>query len=174
MALMPDEPEALGLPALMLLCESRIPARGGGEVVLLRDQDREPWDRELIAEGHRLLLTCMRRGRMGPFQLQAAIHGVHCSAPRFADTDWPTIVRLYDRLMAIMPTPVVALNCAIAVAEADWPAAALEVLDGLADDLGGYHLLHASRAAMLDSLGRVTESAEAYARAADLANRARG
>lgn len=94
--------------------------------------------------------------------------------PEVRRHDWPTIVRLYDRLVAIMPTPVVALNCAIAVAEADWPAAALEVLDGLADDLGGYHLLHASRAAMLDSLGRVTESAEAYARAADLANRARG
>ncbi|SDU79452.1 RNA polymerase sigma factor [Jiangella alkaliphila] len=168
-ALMPDEPEALGLLALMLLCESRVPARSGSGIVLLHDQDRSLWDRTLIADGHRLVLACIRRGRMGPFQLQAAIHGVHCAAVTFDVTDWPAIVRLYDRLVAIMPTPVVVLNRAIAVAETEGPATALVLLDGVADDLDGYHLLHASRAAMLERLGRTAEAAEAYARAAELA-----
>ncbi|SDU76618.1 RNA polymerase sigma factor [Jiangella alkaliphila] len=168
-ALMPDEPEALGLLALMLLCESRVPARSGSGIVLLRDQDRSLWDRTLIADGHRLVLACIQRGRMGPFQLQAAIHGVHCAAVTYDVTDWPAIVRLYDRLVAIMPTPVVALNRAIAVAETEGPATALVLLDGIADDLDGYHLLHASRAAMLERLGRTAEAAEAYARAAELA-----
>lgn len=171
-ALMPDEPEAVGLLALMLLCEARVPARRSGEVVLLRDQDRSLWDRALIAEGHTLLLACMRPGRMGPFQLQAAIQGVHCAAPAFEDTDWPTIVRLYDRLLRLMPTPVVTLNRAIAVAETEGPAAALDLVDTMAADLDGYHLLHATRATLLEKLGRTAEAAEAYGRAAELASTA--
>jgi RNA polymerase sigma-70 factor, ECF subfamily len=169
-ALMPDEPEASGLLALMVLCESRMPARGpGGDVVLLRDQDRSLWDRALIEEGHDLVLAGLRGGRVGAFQLQAAIHGVHCAAPRFEDTDWPAIVRFYDRLVAIMPTPVVVLNRAVAVAETSGPDAALELLDGVADELDGYHLLHASRASLLERLGRRREAGEAYRRAAELA-----
>jgi RNA polymerase sigma-70 factor, ECF subfamily len=168
-ALMPDEPEAVGLLALMLLCESRVPARGGDDVVLLRDQDRSRWDRALIAEGHDLVLGCIRRSRLGPFQLQAAIQGVHCGAPTFADTDWRAIVRLYDRLVAVMPTPVVVLNRAIAVSEVEGPATALHLVDRVAAELDGYYLLHATRAAMLEQLGRNAEAAEAYRRAAELA-----
>lgn len=168
-ALMPDEPEALGLLALLLLCESRMPARSSYELVLLRDQDRSLWDRTLIAEGQRLVLACLRRARLGPFQLQAAIQGAHCAAETFEDTDWRAIVRLYNRLVAIMPTPVVIMNRAIAVAESDSPATALGLLDGVADDLDGYHLLHATRAALLERLGRPDEAAEAYGRAAELA-----
>jgi RNA polymerase sigma-70 factor, ECF subfamily len=164
--LMPDEPEAVGLLALMLLCESRVPARAAGEIVLLRDQDRSKWDRAFIGEGHRLVLACIRRGRMGPFQLQAAIQGVHCAAPTFEDTDWPAIVKLYDRLVAVMPTPVVKLNRAIAVAETEGPATALGLLEGVAEELDGYHLLHATRGTMLQQLGRGGEAAEAYHRAA--------
>jgi RNA polymerase sigma-70 factor (ECF subfamily) len=168
-ALMPDEPEAIGLLALMLLCESRIPARGAGDVVLLRDQDRSLWDRELIAEGHGLVLACIKRGRMGPFQLQAAIHGVHCAAPTYEDTDWTAIVSFYDGLVAVMPTPVVVLNRAIAVAETEGPAAALRLVDSVAEELDSYHLLHATRGALLRQLGSAMEAADAYARAADLA-----
>ncbi len=170
-ALMPDEAEACGLLALMLLCESRIPARRlDGDIVLLRDQDRSRWDRALIAEGHALVLACLRRGHMGgPFQLQAAIHGLHCAAPRFEDTDWPAIVRFYDRLVALMPTPVVKLNRAVAVAETAGPDTALELVDGVAVELDGYHLLHASRAAMLERLCRTGEAAEEYRRAAQSA-----
>lgn len=168
-ALMPDEPEAIGLLALMLLCEPRVPARGTGDIVLLREQDRSLWDRALIAEGHSLVLGCIRRGRMGPFQLQAAIHAVHCAAPTYEDTDWSAIVRFYDRLLAIMPTPVVALNRAIAVAETEGPAAALGLVDTVAGELASYHLLHATRGALLQQLGHNGEAAEAYARAAALA-----
>lgn len=168
-ALMPDEPEALGLCALMLLCEARVPARSGSDIVLLRDQDRTLWDQALIAEGHRMVLTCVRLGRMGPFQLQAAIHGVHCAAATFEDTDWRAIVRLYDRLVAIMPTPVIVLNRAIAVAETEGPATALGLLDGVAGELDSYHLLHAARGSVLERLGRPREAAAAYGRAADLA-----
>lgn len=109
---------------------------------------------------------------MGPFQLQAAIQGVHCAAPAFEDTDWPTIVRLYDRLLRLMPTPVVTLNRAIAVAETEGPAAALDLVDTMAADLDGYHLLHATRATLLEKLGRTAEAAEAYGRAAELASTA--
>jgi len=167
--LMPDEPEAVGLLALMLLCESRAPAQAGDDVVLLRDQDRSKWDPSLIAEGHDLVLACFRQGRLGPFQLQAAIQGVHCAAPTFADTDWWAIVRLYDRLVTVMPTPVVGLNRAIAVAEVDGPAAALQLVDEVAEQLDGYHLLHATRAALLEQTGRTGEAAAAYHRAAELA-----
>ena len=167
--LMPDESEAVGLLALVLLSESRIPARGSGEVVLLRDQDRGRWDARLIAEGQRLVLACLRRGRPGPYQIQAAIQGVHCAAGSYDDTDWPAVVRLYDRLVALMPTSVVRLNRAIAVAETDGPQVALELIDEVAAELDAYHLLHAARATMLRRLGRTNEAHAAFRRAADLA-----
>ena len=138
-------------------------------MVLLKDQDRSLWDRTLIAEGQALVLACLRRRRLGPFQLQAAIQALHCAAARFEDTDWAAIVRFYDRLITVMPTPVVALNRAIAVAETEGPAARPALLDELAGDLDGYHLLHAARGSMLQRLGRRTEAAAAYARAAELA-----
>jgi RNA polymerase sigma-70 factor (ECF subfamily) len=169
-ALMPDEPEAVGLLALMLLSDARMPARGGDSaVVLLKDQDRLRWDRSLIAEGQALVLACMRRRRLGPFQLQAAIQALHCAAARYEDTNWPAIVRFYDRLIAVMPTPVVALNRAVAVAETQGPGDSLLLLDGLAGELANYHPLHAARGSMLQRLGRLAEAAEAYARAAELA-----
>jgi RNA polymerase sigma-70 factor, ECF subfamily len=169
-ALMPDEPEGAGLLALMLLCDSRMPARfDAARVVRLRDQDRSLWDRSLIAEGQALVLTCLRRGRLGPFQLQAAIQALHCAAPRYEETDWAAIVRFYDRLLAVMPTPVVAMNRAVAVAETDGAEVGLALLDRFRHDLDGYHLLHASRGAMLERLGRRAEAAEAYDRAAALA-----
>jgi RNA polymerase sigma-70 factor (ECF subfamily) len=167
--LMPDAPEAVGLLALMLLSDARVPARGAGEVVLLKDQDRSRWDHSLIAEGQALVLACLRRRRLGPFQLQAAIQALHCAAARFEDTDWAAIVRFYDRLIAVMPTPVVALNRAIALAEAEGPAPGLGLLDELAVDLAEYHPLHAARGSMLQRLGRRAEAAQAYARAAELA-----
>jgi len=169
-ALMPDEPEAAGLLALMLLSDARMPARGdGAHVVLLKDQDRSLWDRSLIADGQALVLACMRRRRLGPFQLQAAIQAVHCAAPRYEETDWAAIVRFYDRLIAVMPTPVVALNRAVAVAETQGPEAGLALLDGIVEELDRYHLLHATRGSMLERLGRPHEAAEAYDRAAALA-----
>ena len=169
-ALMPDEPEAAGLLALMLLCESRVPARGaGGGIVLLRDQDRSLWDRTLIDEGHDLLLTCIQQGRMGPFQLQAAIHGVHCAAATFHGTDWTAIANLYDLLVVMMPTPVVKLNRAIAKSETEGADAALGLLDDVAEELDNYYLLHATRGAVLEELGRLDDAAEAFRRAAQLA-----
>jgi RNA polymerase sigma-70 factor, ECF subfamily len=169
-ALMPDEPEAVGLLALMLLSDARMPARGdGAQVVLLKDQDRRLWDHSLIADGQARVLACMRRRRLGPFQLQAAIQALHCAAPRHEETDWVAIVRFYDRLIAVMPTPVVSLNRAVAVAETEGPQAGLALLDGVVDQLDGYHLLHASRGSMLERLGRPHEAAEAYVRAAALA-----
>ena len=121
-SLMPDEPEAVGLLALLILSDARMPARGdGAHVVLLKDQDRSLWDPALISDGQALVLACMRRRRLGPFQLQAAIQALHCAARRYEDTDWAAIVRFYDRLIAVMPTPVVALNRAIAVAETEGP-----------------------------------------------------
>jgi RNA polymerase sigma-70 factor (ECF subfamily) len=169
-ALMPDEPEAAGLLALMLLGDARMPARhDAAGVVLLRDQDRSRWDGSLIAEGQELVLACLRRRRLGPYQLQAAIQALHCAARRYEQTDWAAIVRFYDRLLAVLPTPVVALNRAVAVAETDGPEAGLQLLDDLARDLAEYHLLHASRGSMLERLGRRDEAAEAYGRAAALA-----
>jgi RNA polymerase sigma-70 factor, ECF subfamily len=168
-ALMPDEPEAMGLLALMLLSDARVPARGADDMVLLKDQDRSLWDRSLIAEGQALVLACMRRRWLGPFQLQAAIQALHCAAARYEDTNWTSIVRFYDRLITVMPTPVVALNRAIAVAETQGPVEGLRLLDEVADELAGYHPLHAARGAMLRRLGRRTEAAKAYARAAELA-----
>ncbi|MBK1782970.1 RNA polymerase sigma factor [Prauserella cavernicola] len=165
--LMPDEPEVLGLLALMLLGESRRPARLGpnGELVLLAEQDRGRWDRALIAEGQSLVRRCLRRDRPGPYQLQAAINAVHSDAPTAEATDWRQIVLLYDQLLALSPTPVVALNRAVAVAEVDGPAVALEQVDEL--DLPRYHLFHAIRADLLRRLGRMAEAAAAYETAAE-------
>ncbi|GAA3190504.1 RNA polymerase sigma factor [Nonomuraea roseoviolacea] len=173
--LMPDEPEALGLLALMLLVHARRAARTtpGGDLVPLPEQDRSLWDRELIAEGHALVRRCLRRGQPGPYQIQAAINAVHGDARTAADTDWGQIVRLYDQLMVVAPSPVVALNRAVAVAETDGPRAALALVDDL--DLTGYHLFHAVRADLLRRLGRDAEAAEAYgaaiARTANAAER---
>ncbi len=167
--LMADEPEVAGLLALMLLCESRVPAQGGDELVILRDQDRATWDRVLISEGHDIVRSCIRRGRPGPFQLQAAIQAVHGAAPTFSDTDWQQIVALYDQLFAIMPTPVVALNRAIATAEISGPQTALAQVEELSADLAGYHLLHATRGTMLRRLGRKTEAITAFDKAVQLA-----
>jgi RNA polymerase sigma-70 factor (ECF subfamily) len=172
--LMPDEPEALGLLALMLLCEARVPAQiRHNDVVLLREQDRTLWDQPLIRQGHELVRQCIRSGHPGPFQLQAAIQAVHCDAARFEDTDWPQIMTLYDNLYDAMPTAVVAMNRAIALAETAGPQVALAQLDTLARDLAGYHLLHASRATMLRRLGREEEAIHAFNLAIELAPGAR-
>jgi RNA polymerase sigma-70 factor, ECF subfamily len=174
--LMPDEPEVLGLLALVLLIDSRQAARTGpdGTPVLLADQDRGRWDRGLIAEGQAIVRACLRRGQPGPYQIQAAINAVHSDAATAADTDWRQILQLYDQLLAIAPTPVAALNRAVALAEVDGPPPALAALDGL--DLDGYHLYHAIRADLLRRLGRDGEAALAYdaavARAANEAERA--
>jgi RNA polymerase sigma-70 factor (ECF subfamily) len=164
--LMPDEPEAFGLLALMLLAESRREARtdAGGNLVLLADQDRGRWDQELVFEGQVLVRRCLRACRPGPYQIQAAINAVHSDAPTAADTNWGQILALYDHLMAITPTPVVALNRAIAVAEVRGPAAALPLVEAL--DLDGYDVYHATRAALLARLGRTAEAADAYDKAA--------
>jgi RNA polymerase sigma-70 factor (ECF subfamily) len=168
--LMPDEPEAAGLLALMLLSESRMPARTAeGALVLLRDQDRTKWDRTMIEEGHAIVRACIRRNQPGPFQLQAAIQAVHCEANSFEATDWPQIVTLYDHLFSLMPTPVVALNRAIAIGEIEGPGAALDALDAIAPDLDTYHLMHAARGSALRRLGRREAARAAYVRAADLA-----
>jgi RNA polymerase sigma-70 factor (ECF subfamily) len=160
--LMPDEPEVLGLLALMLLTESRRAARttADGDLVLLAEQDRGRWDRALITEGQTLVRQCLRRDRPGPYQVQAAINAVHSDAPTTAATDWGQIRQLYDHLLALTPTPVVALHRAVAVAEVDGPAAALALVDQL--DLPGYHLFHAIRADLLRRLGREDEAAQAY------------
>jgi RNA polymerase sigma-70 factor (ECF subfamily) len=167
-SLMPDEPEATGLLALLLLTESRFRARvtADGALVLLRDQDRSRWDRALIDEGHALVRTCLRRDRPGPYQLQAAINAVHTDAETFRATDWPQILTLYDQLLTYTPTPVVALNRAITVGEVHGPQAALDLVDQL--DLPEYHAFHATRADLLRRLGRAEHAATAYDTAADL------
>ena len=156
--LMPDEPEVAGLLALMLLTESRRPARttAAGELVRLEDQDRSLWDAELIAEGQALVRALLRRNQPGRYQLQAAIGAVHSDAP----TDWRQVVALYDQLAQLDPSPIVALNRAVAVAETDGPERALELVDAL--DLGDYHLFHSVRANLLRRLGRTAEAAAAY------------
>ncbi|MET7997523.1 sigma-70 family RNA polymerase sigma factor [Amycolatopsis sp. NPDC005232] len=171
-SLMPDEPEVLGLLALMLLVESRRPARTGpgGAVVLLPDQDRGLWDRALVSEGQDLVRRCLRRDRPGPYQLQAAINAVHSDSATAGETDWRQIVQLYDHLLLLTPTPVVALHRAVAVAEVDGPGAALALADSL--DLDGYHLLHAVRADLLARAGRRGEAVAAYDRAVELAENA--
>ena len=168
--LMPNEPEAAGLLALMLLNESRMPARTiEGTLVLLRDQDRTKWDRPMIDEGDAIVRACVRRDRPGPFQLQAAIQAVHCNADSFEATDWPQIVALYDHLFSFMPTPVVALNRAIAIGETEGPGAALNALDAIAADLDNYHLMHAARGTTLRRLGQRDAAKAAFERAAHLA-----
>ena len=160
--LMPDEPEVTGLLALMLLTESRRAARtaSDGALVLLADQDRARWDTALIAEGQALVRRCLRRGQPGPYQIQAAINAVHSDAPIAAATEWDQILALYDQLLTIAPSPVVALNRAVAVAEVEGPDAALDLVDPL--DLGGYYLFHAIRADLLRRLGRRSDAEAAY------------
>jgi RNA polymerase sigma-70 factor (ECF subfamily) len=169
-ALMPGEPEALGLVALMLLHHSRRATRTGegGELVLLTEQDRSRWDRVEIDEGKRLLARALRTRRPGPYQLQAAIAAVHAEAPSAAATDWPQIAALYGELLRVAPTPVVALNRAVAVAEAGDLAGGLAAMDAI-HGLDGYHLLHAARADLLRRLGRRDEAAGSYRRALELA-----
>ena len=163
--LMPDEPEAIGLLALMLLTSSRRVARTGpdSELVRLADQDRSRWDRSLIAEGQELVRSCLRRNQPGPYQIQAAINAVHSEAPTAADTDWVQIVQLYDQLMSIAPSPVVELNRAVAVAEVSGPAAGLALVDAL--DLSRFYLFHAIRADLLARLGRTADAIAAYDKA---------
>ncbi len=160
--LMPDEPEVWGLLALMLLIESRRASRinSDGELVLLADQDRSAWDGGLIAEGQEIVRRCLRRGAPGPYQIQAAINAVHSDALSTPATDWGQIRQLYDQLLTVAPTPVVALNRAVAVAEADGPKPALALVDEL--DLDGYYLFHAIRGELLARLGRTSEAASAY------------
>jgi RNA polymerase sigma-70 factor (ECF subfamily) len=166
--LMPDEPEGKGLLALMLLTEARRPARtdAAGEPVLLADQDRACWDAALIAEGHALVRECLRRNAPGPFQIQAAINAVHTDAATAADTDWVQVVALYDQLLEVLPTDVVRLNRAVAVAEVEGPAPGLELVEGL--DLAGYPAFHVVRADLLARLGRSAEAAAALERARSL------
>jgi RNA polymerase sigma-70 factor (ECF subfamily) len=166
--LMPDEPEAIGLLALLLLTQSRRPARteADGSLVLLYEQDRALWDRNLIEEGQILVKACLRRNRPGPFQIQAAIAAVHSDAATAPETDWGQILALYDQLIAVNPTPVVALNRAVALGELNGPEAALEALDGL--ELESYHLFHATRAEMLRRKGELAAADQAYGRAIDL------
>jgi RNA polymerase sigma factor (sigma-70 family) len=168
--LMPDEPEALGLVALLLLHDSRADARydGAGDVVLLEDQDRARWDHAEIAEAIGVLDRALRHDRAGPYQLQAAIAALHARAPSAGLTDWPRIAALYERLLAIAPSPVIALNHAVAVAMSTSPAEGLALIDGI-DGLDRYHLLHAARADLLRRLGRAGDAATAYRRAHELA-----
>jgi RNA polymerase sigma-70 factor, ECF subfamily len=160
--LMPDEPEVMGLLALMLLTQARRASRvgPGGDLVLLADQDRDRWDRALIDEGQAIVRRCLRRDQPGRYQIQAAINAVHSAAPDAAATDWPQILQLYDQLLSIAPSPVVALNRAVAVAEVQGADAALAIVNGLG--LDGYYLFHAIRAGLLRRLGRNTEAALAY------------
>jgi RNA polymerase sigma-70 factor (ECF subfamily) len=160
--LMPDEPEVKGLLALMLLSQARRETRttAAGDIVLLGDQDRDRWNRDLIAEGQALVRKCLRLNAPGPYQIQAAINAVHSDAASAEDTDWGQILHLYDQLLALAPSPVAALNRAVAVSEVHGPAAALELIDGL--ELERYHLFHAIRARILRRLGRDAEATEAY------------
>jgi RNA polymerase sigma-70 factor (ECF subfamily) len=167
--LMPDEPEVAGLLALLLLTESRRASRirADGSLVLLGEQDRSRWDRAAIEEGQRIVRWCLRRNQPGPYQLQAAINAVHADAATVEDTDWSQIVALYNQLLAVASTPVVALNRAVAIGEVHGPAAALALVEEL--DLDNYYPFHATRADLLRRLGHEREAAAAYTRAAELA-----
>ncbi len=160
--LMPDEPEAKGLLALMLLIHARHPARTtpDGELALLANQDRRSWDRRLIAEGQALVRECLRRDQPGPYQIQAAINAVHSDAPTFEATDWAQILQLYDQLLAAAPGPIVSLHRAVAVAEVHGPSAALPLVDEL--KLERYYLFHAIRGDLLSRLRRQAEADRAY------------
>jgi RNA polymerase sigma-70 factor (ECF subfamily) len=171
-ALMPEDGEVAGLLALMLLTEARRTARvsASGELVTLAEQDRGAWDAALVAEGHRLVRERLATGEApGRYQILAAINAVHTSARDVRDTDWSQVVALYDQLIRIDPSPIVALNRAIAVAELDGPDLALATVDRLEDRLAGYHAYHATRADLLRRLGRSQESRAAYDKAIDLA-----
>ena len=171
-ALMPDEPEVAGLLALVLLTDARRVSRTDvqGRLLRLAEQDRTEWDQAAIAEGRDLVLRGLRRGRAGRYLLQAAIAGLHAEAPRYADTDWPQIVTLYDRLREVWPSPVVALNRAVAVAMATGPEAGLREVEALENDprLAGYHYLPAIKADLARRLGRDAEAAIAYRDALEL------
>jgi RNA polymerase sigma-70 factor (ECF subfamily) len=171
--LLPERGEALGLLALMLLVHARRPARTGadGSLVRLADQDRSLWDRGAIVEGQSILQRCLPAGPPGPYQIQAAIAAVHSAAATATATDWAQIIQLYDLLLSVMPTPVVALNRAIAVGELHGPEAALQLLDPL--ELQRYHLWHASRAQLLERTGRLDEAVAAYDRALELTDNER-
>ena len=174
--LMPDEPEVLGLLALMLLVESRRATRtaADGGLVLLADQNRALWDRRLIAEGQAIVRRCLARNRPGPYQIQAAINAVHSDAPTASATDWQQIVRLYDQLLAMTPGPVVALNRAVAVAETDGPEAALAIVEALrGPEVEGYYLFHAIGADLLRRVGRTADAAHAYEAAIERTGNAR-
>ena len=163
--LMPDEPEAQGLLALLLLLHARSAARitADGSLARLAEQDRRLWDRDLITEGQAIVRACVQRGHPGPYQIQAAINAVHSFAPSFDSTDWRAILTLYDQLYALTPTPVVALNRAVALAEVRGPAAGLAAVDDLRSPaLDSYYLFHAARADLLRRLGRDEEAAAAY------------
>jgi RNA polymerase sigma-70 factor (ECF subfamily) len=167
--LLPDEPEATGLLALLLLTDARRDARfAGGELVPLQEQDRAGWHRDAIAEGHDLVRDCLARAHLsgvapGRYQLLAAVNAVHTDAPDARDTDWSQIAALYDQLVVVDPSPVVRLNRAVALAEVDGPALALAEVDRLADTpMAGYHAWHATRADLLRRLGRSAESRAAY------------
>jgi RNA polymerase sigma-70 factor, ECF subfamily len=168
--LMPDEPEALGLLALMLFHDSRRDARLGadGSLVLLEDQDRTPWDGDRIGEGERVLLRARSLGTNGPYRIQSEIAAVHARAVRPADTDWERIVELYDQLAELAPSPVVELNRAAAIAMADGPVHGLSLIDRI-QGLDDYYLLHAARADLLRRDGRPAEAADSYRRALELA-----
>ncbi|MER5381961.1 RNA polymerase sigma factor [Streptomyces sp. NPDC002688] len=171
-ALMPQDGEVAGLLALMLLTEARRTARisPSGELVALGEQDRGAWDAALIAEGHRLVRERLAGGeRPGRYQILAAINAVHTSARDVRDTDWSQVLALYDQLVRLDPSPIVALNRAVAVAEIDGPQVALALVDRLADELAGYHAYHATRADLLRRLGRSGEARAAYDRAVELA-----
>jgi RNA polymerase sigma-70 factor, ECF subfamily len=171
--LMPDEPEALGLLALMYFHDARRMTRvdAAGDIVRLADQDRTRWDHAEIEEGTRVLDAALRRGRARAYVIQAAIAACHATATRAADTDWAEIAQLYGRLAQLVPTPVVELNRAVAVAMADGPAAGLELVEALetSGTLPDYHLLPATRADLLERLGRRAEAAAGYAEALGLA-----
>jgi RNA polymerase sigma-70 factor (ECF subfamily) len=168
--LMPDEPEALGLVALLLLHDSRSAARytPAGDVILLRDQDRTKWDRGQVTEAIGVLGRALRHERPGPYQLQATIAALHAQAATPERTDWPGVAAVYARLLTMAPSPVVALNHAVAVAMAEGPAAGLALLEAI-DGLDRYHLWHAARADLLRRLDRPDEAATAYRRAHELA-----
>ncbi|WP_329454089.1 RNA polymerase sigma factor [Streptomyces sp. NBC_01497] len=172
-ALMPDEPEAHGMLALMLLHDARRPSRiaPNGDLVTLEEQDRSLWDRDRIAEGLTILERALRRRRAGPFQIQAAIAACHATAPVAARTDWPQIVGLYEQLALVAPSVIVDLNHAVAIGMAEGPEVALPLVDAIAGTgkLDGYHLLHATRAELLRRSGRAAEAREGYLAALDLA-----